>query len=338
MRGRNAERSEPLPELPLEQHVDRDAPVAVPISALRASDSPRVDGESPDHVTALAESESPLPPIIVHRATMRVIDGMHRVRAAALRGSDTIEALFFDGDSEDAFVLAVKVNTTHGLPLTMAERRLAAVRIMRSYPQLSDRAIASATGLSHKTVAGVRRRTSGDMPQLDSRIGRDGRTRPLRIAAGRERASQLMSDNPGASLREIARAAGISPSTVRDVRHRMQQTEAVTPLPCDEEQQAPAPARATTPSVQTPDEDLWVIVQTLRKDPSLRFTEAGRLLLRLMNMNTHVMMTQEFGDLVEKVPEHCTGAVSALAREYSQAWQEFAQKLDGRQPSRPSTA
>jgi ParB-like chromosome segregation protein Spo0J len=285
-----------------------------------------MDGENLEHINALAEPETRLPPIIVHRSTMRVIDGMHRVRAAVLRGSDTIEVLFFDGDDEDAFVLAVKANTTHGLPLSMAERRLAALRIMRSYPQWSDRATASATGLSHKTVAGIRRRASGDIPQLDSRIGRDGRARPVRIAEARERASQLISDNPRASLREIAAAAGISPSTVRDVRHRMQQTEATTPVPRNEEQQVPAPERIHAPSPQT-----LTIVHTLRTDPSLRFTEAGRMLLRLMN--THVMMTQELGDLVEKVPEHCTGAVSALAREYSQAWQDFAQKLDGRQQS-----
>jgi ParB-like chromosome segregation protein Spo0J len=322
MKGRTSERPEIIAEFTLERYLDQGVPVVVPISALRPSDSPRAADEDLAHVNALAEPETRLPPIIVHRATMRVIDGMHRVRAAILRGNDTIEALFFDGDDEAAFVLAVKANTTHGLPLSMAERRMAALRIMRSYPQWSDRATASATGLSHKTVAGIRRRASGDIPQLDNRIGRDGRARPVRIAEGRQRASQLISDNPRASLREIAAAAGISPSTVRDVRHRMQQADATTVLPGNEEPQAPERARA--PSPQT-------IVHTLRTDPSLRFTEAGRMLLRLMN--THVMMTQELGDLVAKVPEHCTGAVSALAREYSQAWQDFAQKLDGRQQS-----
>ena len=36
----------------------------VPITALRAGESPRLAGESPDHVRALAASEMPLPPTI----------------------------------------------------------------------------------------------------------------------------------------------------------------------------------------------------------------------------------------------------------------------------------
>lgn len=303
----------------------------MPIGALRPSDSPRSAGESLEHINALAESEIKLPPIIVHRSTMRVIDGMHRVRAAMLRGSDTIEARFFDGDDEGAFVLAVKANTTHGLPLSMTERRLAALRIMRSYPQWSDRATALATGLSHKTVAGIRQRASGDIPQLHSRIGRDGRVRPVNIAEARERAAKLIAENPHASLREVAKAAGISPSTVRSVRDQMQKA-AANAVPHQRTGEQPLPAeRPPVPASQQAEGDLQALVYALRKDPSLRFTEAGRVLLRLMN--THVMMTRELGDLVEKVPDHCTSAVSALAREYSQAWQEFAQKLDGRQLS-----
>lgn len=34
-----------------------------------------------------------MPPIVVHRATMRVIDGMHRVRAAKLRGAAHVAAI-----------------------------------------------------------------------------------------------------------------------------------------------------------------------------------------------------------------------------------------------------
>jgi hypothetical protein len=39
---------------------------------------------------------------------MCVMDGVHRVRAARLRGERSIEAVFFDGDAEAAFVQAVE--------------------------------------------------------------------------------------------------------------------------------------------------------------------------------------------------------------------------------------
>jgi hypothetical protein len=35
-----------------------------------------------------------LPPILVHRATNRIIDGMHRLEAAKLRGDETISVRF----------------------------------------------------------------------------------------------------------------------------------------------------------------------------------------------------------------------------------------------------
>src|ERR1700761_789437 len=171
----------------------------------------RVKGEDTKHVRPLAEVEDELPPIVVHRATMRVIDGMHRVRAAVLSGVAYIEALLFDGAEDEAFLLAVRLNVAHGLPLSRADRVAAAVRIIYSSPQWSDRAIARAAGLSDKTVASIRRRTSAEIPHLPDRIGRDGRVRPVSPAAGRRLASDLIAKNPDAAISEIATRAGISP-------------------------------------------------------------------------------------------------------------------------------
>ena len=97
---------------------------------------------------------------------MQVIDGMHRVRAAILSGAGYIEALLFEGAEDEAFLLAVQLNVAHGLPLSRADRVAAAVRIIHSSPQWSDRAIARAAGLSDKTVASIRRRTSAEIPHL----------------------------------------------------------------------------------------------------------------------------------------------------------------------------
>lgn len=191
--------------------------VTVPVLALRAAGSPRLNGEDKAHIARLAETETPLPPILVNRRTMRVIDGMHRLMAASLQGRETIDVIFIDGSEAGIFVRAVQENIAHGLPLSQADRRAAAERIIASHPHMSDRAIGHSADLAAKTVAGIRKRSSEDLPQSNARVGRDGRVRPLNSGEGRRRAAELLVQQPEASLRDVARAAGISPATVLDV-------------------------------------------------------------------------------------------------------------------------
>lgn len=160
----------------------------VRINELKNADSPRLCGEDLEHIRVLAEMETP--PILVHRQTMRVIDGMHRLRAAELNGRSRIEVEFFDGSEADAFVRAVEANIAHGLPLAMADRKAAALRIIRSHPDMSNREIARCVGLSDKTVAMIRR-SSADIPHSNVRKGADGRVRPLGASEGRLRAARV---------------------------------------------------------------------------------------------------------------------------------------------------
>jgi ParB-like chromosome segregation protein Spo0J len=375
------------------EHLDQFPVLKVPIGSLLPADSPRRSGENLEHARALAESEAPLLPIVVHRPTMRVIDGMHRLRAATLRGDDQIEIRFFDGDDADAFVLAVQTNIVHGLPLPVSDRKAAAARIVRTHPHWSDRAIASASGLSAKTVAAIRHRPGAEDHGQRARIGRDGRLRSLNAEEGRAFAAEMIEANPGASLREIARKANISPETVRDVRARLRRGE--SPLP--------SPGRRTTAGAAgpgnksglgadgggcapfanngggqiLPDEsantlnskvpgggdrartilfgpaqpeinggrrlpgdadvgsmgvsgaalggDHGVTVRALRADPSLRLTEGGRALLRLLDTGRVV---EEHGQqLLNSIPAHCRGKVAAAAQGCSQAWQEFEAEI-----------
>jgi hypothetical protein len=160
--------------------------VEVPLTAVRPGDSPRIAGSSTMHARLLAQSDASLPPILVHRPTMQVIDGTHRLDAARLRGDRMIRVRFFDGAREDAFVLAVEANVTHGLPLSLADRKAAALRIIRTHPVWSDRAIAAKTGLAHKTVGAIRR-SSGDVLRSTARLGMDGRVREVKDGRNRER-------------------------------------------------------------------------------------------------------------------------------------------------------
>jgi len=305
------------------------AVVKVPLSCLLTADSPRRSGESLEHIRRLAESEDPLPPIVVHRPTMRVLDGMHRLSAARLRGQQEIDVRYFDGDEASSFVLAVKANITHGLPLTLADRKVAAARIMSLYPQWSDRMIASVTGLAAKTVAAGRCGLSADKQQLDGRLGRDGRTRPVNGAERREIAARLVADNPGASLREVARAAGVSPETVRGVRARLQHGRWPAPPP------QPGAGRATPPRpprrrrAEGADANGASAVQALQADPAFRSNERTRSLLRMLS--SCLVFDKDSGQLLESIPAHCLSRVAAAAQACAQGWQTFADSVEHQQ-------
>ncbi|MGW3660988.1 transcriptional regulator [Streptomyces sp. NPDC005151] len=304
----------------------------VPISELLPGISLRSQGMDAEHVAHLAEIDAPLPPILVDRRTMRVIDGMHRLMAAFGRGQESIGVEFFDGSTEDAFLRAVQANVTHGLPLSQADRRAAAAKIIELHPHMSDRAIARASGLGAKTVAAVRRQLGG-VVQLHARVGRDGKVRPLSSDEGRRRAAELIAERPGASLREVARLAGISPATVSDVRRRLR--AGVAPVTDGEQPRDPegadiAPSRVTKlrseRKVELRDADPSPVLEMLLRDPSLRHKEEGRNLLRLLQQNAIGM--RQRSELTAAVPPHCGALVVNLARHYAETWLEFAQKLD----------
>lgn len=122
----------------------------VPLGSIRDSHSPRKAKLNEYHAGVLAQSPLPLPPIVIHRSSMRVIDGVHRLRATGLRGEDTIAATFFDGSDAEAFALAVHLNVTHGLPLTLSERKAAAQKIVEQHPHWSDRSIGLIAGCRTK--------------------------------------------------------------------------------------------------------------------------------------------------------------------------------------------
>lgn len=326
--------------------------MSVPISDLLAADSPRLMGENADHVRVLADSEAELPPIVVHRPTMRVVDGMHRIRAALLRGAERIDVVFVDDmDGKDLFVLAVKSNIAHGLALTLADRQEAAKRIIVSHPQWSDRAIAAATGLAAKTVRTLRKRTIGDVTELRGRIGQDGKVRPLNSTDGRRLAGEILLANPHASIRQVATEAGISVGTAYDVRKRLllgegpggtlqqrgtrtnqqvsvsaegMQGGAREDLDCDTP--SVRQRREAKPAKQAVVQDPAVTLRVLMKDPALRFTESGRILLHWLN--SHGIGNAEWEETVENVPPHCVRTVADYARQVAAAWTQFAEELE----------
>ncbi|WP_344514537.1 ParB/RepB/Spo0J family partition protein [Dactylosporangium maewongense] len=301
----------------------------VPIASLRAADSPRLGGEDFEHIQMLAGVESRLPPILVHRPTMRVIDGMHRLRAAQLRNDESIEVQFFDGPEQEAFVLGVKANITHGRPLSLLDRTTAAERIMVTYPGWSDRAIAAAAGLSARSVANVRRRLTDELDELEeqhARTGRDGRVRPVDSAVGRLRAAEFIAEHPDASLRLIARNAGLSVATARDVRQRLERGE--SPVQPGRDRRQPGPARDTGQVATSDVIGIEALMHGLKADPSLRLTDGGRRLLRWVL--SKVLVPEEWREVSDGLPPHAAYVLSDVARRCAVEWQRVADDLEQR--------
>jgi ParB-like chromosome segregation protein Spo0J len=326
----------------------------LPVESLHPADSPRLNGISHRHAEVLAESEDDLPAILVQRGTMRVIDGMHRVHAARLKGHVTIAVRFADVDDDAAFLLAVEANIAHGLPLSLADRKAAASRIIEARHYWSDRAIAKASGLSWKTVGMLRARAHAPSDG-DKRVGRDGKVRPVNGAAGRQLAGELLTRNPDAGLREIARVAGVSAATVRDVRDRLNRGEDVlTPAqlrhlaetagdrhapaqvagPANVAAQVAGPARpdghprpcdrVRSARLEPRDDSM---VDKLKVDPSLRYSDTGRALLHLLHARPSSLQASQ---MIRVIPAHCLNMTAQVSRQIALEWMDFATAVEHR--------
>lgn len=333
----------------------------VRIDDLVPADSPRLKGIDTAHVRRLSAIYPSLPPVLVHRPTMRVVDGMHRISAAVLRGLDTVAVQYFDGSEDQVFLRSVTANIAHGLPLSVAERKTAAWRILASHPSLSDRAVAAYVGLDAKTVASVRECSTAGFPPLNMRTGADGRVHPLDRTAERIRAAELMRKDPELSLRAVVKETGLSLGTAHDVRRRLlrgedpvppsrqnrpaRATARSTPPPPpraakpsgravpaapDRRPAAAAPARApqqggsASPRSRGPLDSL----RKLANDPSLRHSDSGRDFIRWLH--THFIVDEAWQKQADAVPLHATESIAELARHCSDAWRRFAEDMSRR--------
>ncbi len=312
-----------------------DLSEVIAIGSLLPADSPRIAGEDTEHTRVLRGKLSELPAILVNRRTMQVIDGMHRLAAARLEGAETILAKFVDTDEQNAFVLAVKANSRHGLPLSVADREAAASRILSWYPYWSDRMVAAVVGLAATTVGAIRERSTVQPLHSNARLGRDGRLRPMSTMDGRRRASEIIAARPEASLREIAREAGISLGTAHNVRERLRRGEDCVP-----DNQSAGPKQSGSPCDGRParrkrrcgEPQPWQAVrERIVKDPALRYADAGRTLLRWFD--TRATGIGEWRDIIDAIPPHWVETMVNVAHSCGNEWHELASELEQRHSS-----
>ncbi|MGV9558829.1 ParB/RepB/Spo0J family partition protein [Streptomyces sp. NPDC003401] len=329
--------------------IDRTPAQDLPVHALSPGPHLRRGGISTAHVHLLVDvsSHTPLPPVLVQKDGWRVIDGLHRLEAAKLRGDHSITAHLVDCTDAEALVLAMRTNSAHGLPLSRADRLFGAERVLSAHPEWSDRALAAVTGLSAKTIRSLRERcTPQGTPPGAKRLGRDGKLRSVTAGEGRRRAAEYINAHPHATLREVARETDVSLGTVHDVIARLRRgvsperggprgatarlTVPAAPAPGTADRTdppAPVPARRTHPADTPP---AWESVAAkIANDPCVRYTEGGKEFLQWMAL--HATDPDGWQDLVDAVPAHWLGVIAPIAESVSREWSLFAEQLRSRQ-------
>ena len=112
-------------------------------------------------------------PIVLHEG--KILDGVHRYEACCDLGI-TPETKVYDGNDPLAYVVSMNMHRRH---LTAEQRRSIIAKLLKGDPNKSNRQIALEAKADHKTVGAERERLegSGEIPQLETTTGADGKTR-----------------------------------------------------------------------------------------------------------------------------------------------------------------
>ncbi|WP_405717137.1 ParB N-terminal domain-containing protein [Streptomyces sp. NBC_01537] len=347
------------------------------VNALSAGLSLRQSGTDAAHIQLLVDAagSAELPPILVRIDGYRIIDGLHRLEAARLRGDTSIKARFVDCSDSEALVIAMKANSSHGLPLSKTDRVSGAQRVLSSHPDWSDRAVARITGLSAKTIASLREKSGEGTPLDGKRIGRDGRRRPVGPGEGRLRAAEYIAEHPNAPLRQVARETDVSLGTVHDVSARLRRGESpgrsgrrtpdaaaqplrsVHPVQLSGEPSRPAPAvpggadsggaahvpLRVAPSINsapqrrnsTDEIPAWTTVAAKMAADPTIRYTAGGREF-LRWMQLHAAEPDDgWRELIDAVPAHWLGVIAPIAERIGKEWSLLAEGLKTKQDMMP---
>jgi ParB-like chromosome segregation protein Spo0J len=171
-------------------------------------------GLTPEELGALRESlreHGQLVPILLdHRG--RLVDGRHRLALCRELGLKP-RVVRLDATMDESEGLALVVNVARRHLTAGARRALAEFELMRD-PSRSDRSIAVMVGVSHGTVAAVRRELEERrlVAHAERRIGRNGVAQSAAPRRRRGRPQTADVERPS----RVADEAGAAPATSRD--------------------------------------------------------------------------------------------------------------------------
>lgn len=139
---------------------------------------PRVAGLDAAHVAVLQDNPEAWPPlVVVEQGGYLLVDGFHRYAAAQNLGLETVPVEVREMPSDgDLRALAFALNAAHGQPLTLADRRGEAERLLCADATISNLDVARRTALSPTTVATIREQLEAaeQIPATDQRVSKSG--------------------------------------------------------------------------------------------------------------------------------------------------------------------
>jgi ParB-like chromosome segregation protein Spo0J len=136
---------------------------SIPLELIIVDDEnqPRVEQLDQAYINELATIPDLWPPVVVVAANggrYILVDGFHRIGAAQQVGMQLIPATVLPMPADcDLLRLGFELNAAHGKPLTVADRKDYAQRLLAAGGSLSDREIGRRAGLHHETVGALRR-------------------------------------------------------------------------------------------------------------------------------------------------------------------------------------
>ena len=156
----------------------------------------------------------PFPPIKVwfDNGEYVLLAGYHRIAAAHKVGIDIIQASVFHGSDNDAFMIAMNDNSTHGLQMSRGDLRFCIEKTVARFPDKTPRVIAEMLGCSRSYASEIMRQlsASGNVEIPEKRVGKDGKEYPTQrerrtqqqSTDGSEKTSNPALDNQGDDMRE----------------------------------------------------------------------------------------------------------------------------------------
>lgn len=117
---------------------------------------------------------------IEYDSDKNILDGHHRERACrelGIKDFPVVTRLFASDEEKEEHVVTLNVRRRH---LNGEQKRKWIAWFLTRHPERSNVQIAKEVGVDDKTVGSVRREmeSTSEIPRLDTRVGRDGKSRP----------------------------------------------------------------------------------------------------------------------------------------------------------------
>lgn len=237
-----------------------------------------------------------------------ILDGYHRVAICQELGVTEWPRVIRAGMSVEQkvdYAYALNMQRRH---MNVEQKRSAIEGYLRRYPHKSDRQVATAIGVDHKTVATVRAglSTTGEIPQLDVRTGADGKARRqprCRVRSG-SRAQRRMEDIGRHAHPDLHEAVKAGKIPLREAEHYVELSKAAQKRLAAEEdairRQKIAVESATRSRAQRSTELQRQSVVHEQEDLMLMFTNSLQRLANALAMNFGLRTADEIASALQK--------------------------------------